>query len=88
MIVFRGSAVEGILDDPHYKAKQGVHNPNLNVLTELRNAGVELFVCGQSLVFDKIAPRVLSPVAAVASDALIVWSGTRTSGTHCFLFSE
>lgn len=72
VIVFHGAAINGILNDSSYKAKFGTSNPNLKVLTELKKAGVELFVCGQNLAFDNIDPKTLSPDVTVASDALIV----------------
>jgi intracellular sulfur oxidation DsrE/DsrF family protein len=72
VIVFHGPAMDGILDDAHYKAKFGVNNPNLTVLTGLKKAGVELYVCGQNLAAEKIDPKTISPAVKVASDALIV----------------
>src|SRR3954471_22734246 len=35
VIVFHGAAINGIMDDAHYKAKFGITNPNLKVLAEL-----------------------------------------------------
>lgn len=72
VIVFHGAALDGILDDEHYKAKYGVSNPNLQVLSELKHAGVQLYVCGQNLLGEKIEARNISPDVTVASDALIV----------------
>jgi intracellular sulfur oxidation DsrE/DsrF family protein len=72
VIVFHGAAINGILDNSHYKEKYGIDNPNLKVLTELRKTGVLLFVCGQNLLAENIDPKILSPDVAVASDALIV----------------
>lgn len=71
-VVFHGSALDGILDDAHYRAKFGVSNPNTPVLEQFRKAGVELFVCGQNLAFEHVDPKILSPSVTVASDALIV----------------
>src|ERR1700756_3707025 len=48
-LVFHGAAVDGILDSEHYKAKFGTENPNLKVISEMKKAGVEFFVCGQYL---------------------------------------
>ena len=72
VVVFHGPALSGILDDAHYKARFGVANPNLAVLTQLKKAGVELFVCGQNVIADKVDVKTLAPEVAVASDALIV----------------
>ena len=35
-IVFHGPAVDGILDDEHYRAKYGIANPNLAVLERMK----------------------------------------------------
>ena len=72
VIVFHGDAIDGILDEAHYKAKFGVSNPNLKVLAALKSKGTELFVCGQNLAFDHIDPKTLTQDVTVASDALIV----------------
>jgi intracellular sulfur oxidation DsrE/DsrF family protein len=71
-VVFHGSAIDGLLVDSRYRAKYGVANPNLKVLAELREAGVELFVCGQNLAHDNIDPGSISHDARVASAAQIV----------------
>ena len=72
IVVFHGAAMNAILDDAHYKEKFGISNPNLKVLSELKKAGVKLFVCGQNLLAENIDPKIISPDVAVASDALIV----------------
>jgi intracellular sulfur oxidation DsrE/DsrF family protein len=72
VIVFHGAAINSILDDVHYKEKFGVSNPNLKVFSKLKQAGTELFVCGQNLLAENIDPRTISPDVLVASDALIV----------------
>ncbi len=71
-IVFHGAAVDGILDDFHYKAKFGTNNPNLKVIGEMKKHGVEFFVCGQYLAAEKIDPKTLTPDVTLAADALIV----------------
>lgn len=37
------------LDDAHYRAKFGVPNPNLPLIDELRQAGVDVAICGQAV---------------------------------------
>ena len=71
-IVFHGPAVDGILDNDHYKAKFGTDNPNLKVIAEMKKRGVEFFVCGQYLAGEKIDPKTLTPDVTVAADALLV----------------
>ena len=71
-IVFHGPAVDGILDDTHYKAKFGASNPNLKAIAQMKKGGVEFFVCGQYLAGAKIDPKTLAPDVIVAADALLV----------------
>ena len=71
-VVFHGPAVDGILDNDHYKAKFGTGNPNLKVIAEMKKRGVEFFVCGQYLAGEKIDPKTLTPDMTIAADALLV----------------
>jgi intracellular sulfur oxidation DsrE/DsrF family protein len=71
-IVFHGAAVDGILDEAHYKTKFGTNNPNLKAIAEMKKKGVEFFVCGQYLAAEKIEPKTLLPEVRVAADALLV----------------
>ncbi len=71
-IVFHGPAVDGILDDQHYKAKFGTTNPNLKPIAEMKKRGVEFFVCGQYLAAEKIDPKTLTPDVQLVADALLV----------------
>lgn len=80
VVVFHGAAINGILDNDHYKAKYGIANPNLKVLAELKRAGVQLFVCGQNLLAENIDPKTISHDVAVASDALIVLMAYQNDG--------
>jgi intracellular sulfur oxidation DsrE/DsrF family protein len=80
VVVFHGPALDGVLDDEHYKAKFGINNPNLPLLAGLRAKGVDLFVCGQNLAFENIDPATLSPHVVVACDALIVLMRYQSDG--------
>jgi len=80
VVVFHGDAMDGILDDAHYRAKFGVPNPNLSVLAAMKKAGVELYVCGQNMAFAKIDPATITPLVTVASDALLVLMEYQNSG--------
>jgi intracellular sulfur oxidation DsrE/DsrF family protein len=71
-LVFHGSAIDGLLDETHYRAKYRVGNPNLAAIAALKKAGVELFVCGQQLAADNVDLASLTSDVVVASDALIV----------------
>ena len=62
---------DGLLDNAHYRTKYGVDNPNLAVLAELKAAGVELYVCGQELLADKVPVETISPDVTVVEDGLV-----------------
>jgi intracellular sulfur oxidation DsrE/DsrF family protein len=49
-VVVHGSATETILNNQGYQRKNSVNNPNLKLIGALRDAGAELYVCGQSLL--------------------------------------
>jgi len=80
VIVFHGGSLNGIMDDEHYKAKFGMANPNLKVLSEMKKAGVEIYVCGQNLIGENIDFKTISPDVRVASDALIVLMAYENDG--------
>ena len=85
-IVFHSSAINGILDDAHYREKFGVSNPNLKVLSQLKKCGAEIFVRGQNLAADKIDPKTLSPDVQIATDALIVLMTYQNNGYSLLSF--
>jgi intracellular sulfur oxidation DsrE/DsrF family protein len=86
VLVFHGDAIDGLLDDARYRARFGVGNPNLKVLSDLRKAGAELYVCGQQLAATGVDPATLSPDVTVASDALIVLMSYQAEGYSLLSF--
>jgi len=44
-----GAATPLVLNDTQYRAAYGVANPNLPLIEKLRNAGVDVAVCGQAV---------------------------------------
>jgi intracellular sulfur oxidation DsrE/DsrF family protein len=72
VLVFHGPAVSGLLNNDRYRAKFGTDNPNLKVISEMKKAGVEFYVCGQYLSGEKIDPKTLTPDVTIAADALLV----------------
>ena len=71
-IVFHDDALPAVLRDETYKEKYGIANPNLTLIHRLREAGVELFVCGQSLHSHQIDPAKVIDEVKVATSATIV----------------
>lgn len=70
--VASGAAATMTLDDVQYQRQYGRANPNLPVIGQLRNAGIDVAVCGQSLAeqgypFDGIGAGVILALSALTA---------------------
>ena len=68
--VLHGGAAFVVMNNESYRKKFGVDNPNLPLITELNKAGVQLFVCGQTLFKRNIDNQAIVPEVKVALSAL------------------
>lgn len=68
--VLHGPATRAVLDDARYRELYGRANPNLPLLKALRQAGVELEVCGQALADNHYRRAWVSPSVRVTLSAL------------------
>ena len=59
--VFHQGGGDAVLLNDVYKARHKVDNPNIAVLKELHDAGVELRVCGQGLMGKNLTPAQVLP---------------------------
>ncbi|MGE0450108.1 MAG: DsrE family protein [Vicinamibacterales bacterium] len=59
--MFHQGGGDAVFSNDVYKARHHVDNPNVAVLKELHEAGVELRVCGQGLMSKKVDPSQLLP---------------------------
>lgn len=57
---------------PYMKDKRQTENPNLELIAELKDAGVEIFVCGQALAHHKFATTEVAPEVTIAVSAATV----------------
>jgi len=61
-VVLHRGATEVILNNETFKARnQGRDNPNIALLHDLKRAGVDLRVCGQAVLANKIDPKTILP---------------------------
>jgi intracellular sulfur oxidation DsrE/DsrF family protein/DNA-binding transcriptional ArsR family regulator len=70
--VASGSATAMALDDAHYQKQYGTPNPNLPVIEQLREAGVDIAVCGQAMAqhdyqYDWIDQRVTLALSSLTT---------------------
>lgn len=70
VLAIHGGATYSILDNAAYKAKFGVDNPNIDLIRQLKVAGVQLTVCGQSLIARKIDPKTVLGEVDIATSML------------------
>ncbi|MBK8292079.1 MAG: DsrE family protein [Flammeovirgaceae bacterium] len=84
VVVIHGGAAFTVMNNEAYKAKYGVDNPNLNLYQELQQAGVKMFVCGQSLIARKIDRLKMVPEVKIATSALTTLTTYQLKG-HALL---
>ena len=70
VMVVHGPAAQYIVNNESYQKKFGVNNPNLPLFIALKEAGVKLFVCGQSLFKRNIDYKTVAPEMKVALSAI------------------
>jgi intracellular sulfur oxidation DsrE/DsrF family protein len=79
-VVVHGAAVKNLLNDQAYEARFNVANPNLELLTKLHDAGVRIYVCGQSMTFGGIDKSELAESAQVALSAMTLLTVLQSNG--------
>ncbi|MEI6265381.1 MAG: DsrE family protein [Sphingobacteriia bacterium] len=57
--VFHGPAVMTLLNNEAYQKKFGVNNPHLALFTALKEAGIPMYVCGQTLFKRNVDPSTI-----------------------------
>jgi hypothetical protein len=80
-VIFHGDATLAVLNDDAYaKRFQTPMNPNLDLLHQLHENGVELFVCGQTLISKEAKPEEVAVFIDTAVSALTVVSNLHADG--------
>ncbi len=70
--VFHGGAVMNILNNVEYRKKFGIDNPNMAIFTALKDAGIPMYVCGQTLFkrnvdISTVVPEILPALSAITT---------------------
>ena len=72
-VVLHGAATKAALSDVAYqKHEKGGKNSNLELIRQLNDKGVEIFVCGQALAHKKYGIAEVAPEVTVAVSAATV----------------
>lgn len=86
-VAFHGGATDVILNNAAYKAKYEVDNPNLELIDELKAAGVELYVCGQSLLARDYKHEEVNKQIKIGLSMLTVVTTYMHKGYHQMVFN-
>jgi intracellular sulfur oxidation DsrE/DsrF family protein len=71
VVVFHRGSTPAILNNDEYKKRNnGTDNPNIKIMDQLKKAGVDFRVCGQSVLFNHIDPKTIQPIVE-----LDLWAG-------------
>lgn len=79
-VVLHGAALKTALGNAAYRARYDISNPNLALLLELHRAGVEFYVCGQSMRFASIDKSELASPAKLALSAMTMLTVLQADG--------
>jgi len=71
VVVFHQQGTWAILTDAAYQAKYKMTNPNIALMNDMKRAGVDFRVCGQSVHFNKIERSDIQSIVQVD-----LWAGT------------
>jgi ubiquinone/menaquinone biosynthesis C-methylase UbiE/intracellular sulfur oxidation DsrE/DsrF family protein len=80
-MVLHGDATKSVLKDSAYGTRFGTgKNPNLALIDELQNAGVDVLVCGQALNYKEFADTDVADGVSIAAAALTVVINKQAEG--------
>jgi len=69
-MTIHGSAWQDVLNNKSYKEKFGVDNPNLKLINQLNDAGVDIILCGQTAAFRDLDKDIVIPSVKFALSAM------------------
>ncbi|MFM7853112.1 MAG: DsrE family protein [Flammeovirgaceae bacterium] len=87
VIVLHGGATYITMSNDQYQKKYKKDNPNLGLFQELSNAGVKMFVCGQSLINRKVDRNKMVPEVKIATSMLTTLTTYQLKGYALLKFN-
>jgi intracellular sulfur oxidation DsrE/DsrF family protein len=79
-LIVHGPAGKDLLGDKGYEKRYQEPNPNTALLNQLGEAGVKIYLCGQSAAYMKIAAAELNPAVTMALSAMTVHVRLQSEG--------
>jgi intracellular sulfur oxidation DsrE/DsrF family protein len=86
IVAIHGGATSIVMNDEGYKRKHGSPNPNIDLINQLKEAGVELFVCGQSLIARNYPMNQVNDDIEIALSMLTVVTESMRNGYDLLVF--
>jgi intracellular sulfur oxidation DsrE/DsrF family protein len=86
-LILHGSATKSVLSDKAYKELYHKENPNAELIEKLKKAGIEIYVCGQSLLFNKFELKDVSENVEIALSALTALVAYQSNGYQIINFN-
>ncbi|WP_116106314.1 DsrE family protein [Lewinella sp. IMCC34191] len=86
VLAIHGGATFDVLTDAEYNSIFGVDNPNLPLIRALRDAGVKVTVCGQSLLSREVPTAAVAPEVEIATSMLTTVAHYQMLGYAVFRF--
>lgn len=85
-LVLHGAAGRATLQNAPYRERFGVDNPDLALLEALHEAGVEIYLCGQTAAHRGLATEELAPPVELALSAMTVLATLQNEGFALIAF--
>lgn len=79
-VVIHGAALRSVLTHESHETRYLSENPDYELLLKLDSAGVEVYVCGQSMRFRNIAKKELASPVQVALSAMTMLTVLQNNG--------
>jgi intracellular sulfur oxidation DsrE/DsrF family protein len=86
VLAVHGGATFGVIDNEQYRRRFGTDNPNTGLVTSLKEAGVKITVCGQSLIGRDIPADAILPEVELATSMLTTVAMYQMRGYGVFKF--
>lgn len=68
-MTIHANASEDVLNNDAYKEKFGVDNPNLKLINDLSDVGVDIIICGQAVAKRNMSTEDINPKVKIALSA-------------------
>jgi intracellular sulfur oxidation DsrE/DsrF family protein len=86
VLVIGGPGIVAAMTNEAYRKKYGVDNPNLKILQQLKEAGVKINGCAQSMLKHSIDPSEISPDVTPVFSRFTTVSNLQLKGYAYFRF--